>query len=44
MEVLLWYKILLTDAVTVRKSKDAFDLIEGNMLLNLNHISIKLWG
>ena len=37
-------RFLLTDAVAVRKSKDAFDLIEGNVLLNLNHVSIKLWG
>ena len=36
-------EILLTDAVTIGESKDAFDLIESHVLLNLNHISVKLW-
>lgn len=32
----------LTDAVAVCKAKDAFDLVERHMLLDLYHISVEL--
>lgn len=32
----------LTDAVTVCKAKDAFDLVECHMLLDLYHIPVEL--
>lgn len=33
----------LTDAVAVCEAKDAFDLVECDMLLDLDDIPVKLW-
>lgn len=36
------YQCFPTDAVAVCKAKNAFDLVECYMLLNLHHISVEL--
>lgn len=39
-----WCVGCLTNAVTVCKAKDAFDLVKCDMLLDLNHISVEFSG
>lgn len=34
----------LTNAVTVSEAKDAFHLVEGDMLLNLHHVLVEAWA